>query len=215
MDINKATIKKKIFCLFLSLLSLTGYAQSRQEQAQIQKIRMLYTKAQEKATRSIRQGGKHDYMQLAMNKNMPGSGITYVNGEFFCPSTEKTATTDVSPYLVRLSWNVSALKRYQEFLYDTQSGDLLFSYKKGDILGSNEEDSSVKSYREEYRIYYYKGKPMYCISRLTPFDEDGNLRNELTKEEKGNSVPAHIEKETREISEAFRNLFNQAISTEL
>ncbi|KGN71840.1 hypothetical protein [Porphyromonas sp. COT-108 OH1349] len=209
-------MKKFILILSLCLISFVVHAQSDPKtDKQVASIRAAYNKATQMATHSTAKKDKENCMTLTMSRNMPGSGLSRLTTEFFfIPGTDEEHPFN-ELYLVRTSWNYGTEKFYREFLFDPKSGDLLFSYYKGNETESNASSESLPA-SVERRIYYAGTKAIRYTTITTPLDPQTRkpLPNGAKQKQEGAKPLPKLLWDDAEISRSFYDTFNNVSNVE-
>ena len=135
----------------LLLMALTMQAQtSAKAKARVAEVRKLYTEAKERMARNDQEDypAPHD-MDVTYRYMAPGAGPIKHHIKYYV-DTEETDVGEIlgfRSYFVSDSYNSGARKIYEEYLFDEETGTLLFAY--------NYEELGDGS-KNEGRFYYYK-----------------------------------------------------------
>ena len=140
----------------------------------VKDIRAKYNEAKEIIARSRDKEAPLEMkneMTLNLYRNLPGSGPQKetVEGFFFLDYTEDNEYVS-SLYLVRSSYNFAARKYYEEYLYDFETGELLFCLKDHDTYFAGED------FHCQQRFYFSDGE--ICSYALTLKDKAGKQVSE-------------------------------------
>lgn len=143
-------------CLFLvaMMLPLMGFAQNdAATKARVQSIREIYRQSMTDINAAQKEdSGKRNDALVSLSLVRPGTGASQETLEFYGELLADSAAGDYrnEAFFIRRSYNIAARKYYNEFLFDRQTGDLLFAY----IRTTSDEEPDIKI---EDRFYFDKG----------------------------------------------------------
>jgi len=136
----------RFFILILSLFAWTGEPDGTP--STVQEIRQAYAAAHQMIEDSHHPGVPRNELVENIEYMIPALGTTY---ETFCcyyqqALDETDWTTRYHPYFITRKYNMSVKNIYEEYLYDTETGRLLFVFIQTDMG----DDSPLNEER-----YYY------------------------------------------------------------
>ncbi|MDO4790815.1 MAG: hypothetical protein Q3998_07630 [Porphyromonas sp.] len=99
--------------------------------------------------------------------------------------------------------------------FNSESGELLFSYYKG-IEDTEEDPTKSERHSIERRIYYSDSKAIWYTVRTTPLDPLTlkPLPNVPKKQHESTRVPSTLLKDDVQISSSFYETFNNIVNIE-
>lgn len=140
-------MKKHTFAILLFFLALGFSARAQNDADVVKAVRAAYSEAREKIKLADGDSSPRNDASATLRYNVPGTGprTTVVHCYFDLDTDEDGA--HYRPYFLTLKYNIAARAFYEEYLFDPESGRLLFAFLQGDTFegGKNEER------------YYYDG----------------------------------------------------------
>ena len=146
-------MKKSIILIVSLLLSLYCcpdiLAQNNKTENRVKEIRKIYSNTQEHIKHSLELEETNNSMKIDMSRMFGGSGMQQKKMEFYY-NVDDSRTNGVgwNLYFVRVSYNYAVRQFYEEYLFDEETGKIMFIYKKADSYDNN------VMYNEE-RCYFY------------------------------------------------------------
>ena len=162
--------------LFLLVLALPVIPQDGLPTT-VKEIRQLYTDTQQGIALMSDEEHLRKELVTTIQRNMPGTGIRKETVTCYFAEFGDDLDPDYRPYFVTRKYNVAAHRFYEEFLFDAETGKLLFVFRQGDSY----ETAGAK---DETRYYF---GPQGLLSenikgeRRETADEAINMANECYK----------------------------------
>lgn len=103
--------------------------------ATVKEIRQAYADAHQRIAETTRPGVPRSDMETTFRYMVPAAGETTETIHAFYElsiDSEGEWAVHYHPYFIMRSYNISVLKFYEEYLYDADTGKLLFVYISGD-----------------------------------------------------------------------------------
>ena len=161
---------KKLVFMLLMLAPLLANAQSDPAtKARVADVRAAYKQALAdiNAVQKGEEGAQNDAL-VSMRLNRPDSGATSETLEFYAEVKQDTVGGyEYETFFIRRSYSMSARKYYNEFLFDRETGDLIFAY----VRSSSEDEPNIKI---EDRYYFDNGSLVPISHTATGLDTEKN-----------------------------------------
>lgn len=161
---------KKLVFMLLMLAPLMANAQSDPAtKARVADVRAAYKQALAdiNAVQKGEEGAQNDAL-VSMRLNRPDSGATSETLEFYAEVKQDTVGGyEYETFFIRRSYSMSARKYYNEFLFDRETGDLIFAY----VRSSSEDEPNIKI---EDRYYFDNGSLVPIWHTATGLDTEKN-----------------------------------------
>lgn len=160
-------------CLFI------GNATAGNTDTKIARIKQLYQQAEATIAMADDEPNTRNTFSITIDQMFPGSGPHKENIEFFFTCLdfdEDHSDEDIhwnsSLYLVRHSFNIGAMRYYSEYLFDTDTQQLIFA-----LSTSFDEDQEPYS----LRVYLDNGKVIQTIPQAPEEFKPQGLLNEAER----------------------------------
>lgn len=196
---------KKIFVFSLTmLLALALNAQTAQQKNRVAEVRKAYQEALRYSEESQMEPEMDNSAVITIKRMFGGSGMQNKKMEFFyTPDDSRMEGTGWTLYFVRTSYNYSARKFYDEYLFDKKTGQLIFCFRQNDSY------ETEKPAKEEYRSYFYKdGKHCQTIAQLKYEDGKTSVPASMKNIGANHEKVKEALKSAKEVREMFEKVVN-------
>lgn len=134
---------------------------------QVEKIRKQYGEAKQMAAHSEKTG--QDYyndLEVKIRRMVAGTGMRYETIRYFFGNDfdEESELYIADVYFITRQYNVAARKYYEEYLFDPQSGQLIFAFLQ--------ESDTPAGQKNETRYYWGAEGLVHQIVKGTPLMDD-------------------------------------------
>jgi len=137
----KINMRKHYPVIILFFLALCLSARAQNDAGVVKAVRAAYSEAKEKIKLADGDPSPRNDASATLSYNVPGTGprTTVVHCYFDLDTDENGA--HYQPYFITLKYNIAARAFYEEYLFDPESGRLLFAFLQGDTFegAKNEE----------------------------------------------------------------------------
>ncbi len=138
-------MKKFLFAVSVLLLSLGASALAQDNASVVKSVRAAYAAAKEKIKMADGEMAPRNDAVATLHYNVPATGPrTTVAHCYFDLDTDEDGA-HYYPYFITLKYNVTVRDFYEEYLYDPESGRLLFVFLQQDTFEGT---------KNEERYYY-------------------------------------------------------------
>lgn len=132
--------------LLMLVLALPGLPQDGLPTT-VKEIRQRYADTQQSIAMMHEEEHFRSEIVTTIQRNMPGSGIRKETVTCYFAEFGEDLDPDYRPYFVTRKYNVAARKFYEEYLFDAETGKLLFVFLQADSI----ENAGTK---DETRYYF-------------------------------------------------------------
>lgn len=160
---------KRILTLIAALwLTIVIHAQTDPKvKAQVEDIRRMYAEAKQLVAHSEEPDQDwYEDMEIHRRQMVGGVGMVYETQRYFYLSDfdEERGYEMASLHFLTRRYNSAARQYYEEYLFDPESGQLVFAFLQGDNAFTGEKD--------ETRYYWHNGELIHQQTKGEPLLDD-------------------------------------------
>ena len=198
------TIVKSLLLVAFSAITLTLSAQTDEQKARVADVRRIYQEAGRLSEENRMAPETNNSMTVELQRMFGGSGMQTKKMEFYYNVDDESEDgTGWTLYMVRVSYNLSAQKFYEEYLFDERTGNLIFAFQQAD------DYDLPDGAKREYRSYFYAdGKHCQTIGQV----KASNGKTSVPKDMKDLTADCPKVKEAIATAHDLRTIFETAVN---